>query len=40
MWSDTIAWRREFDVDTILEDFVFREREQFLMAYVSCPRGV
>jgi hypothetical protein len=35
MWCDTLAWRREFDVDTILENFTFHEREQFLMAYVS-----
>lgn len=34
MWTDSLAWRREFDVDNILDDFVFYEREQFLMAYV------
>jgi hypothetical protein len=35
MWSDSLAWRKEFDVDAILDNFVFHEREQFLMAYVS-----
>ena len=34
MWSDSLAWRREFDADSILEAFSFHEREQFLMAYV------
>jgi hypothetical protein len=38
MWTDSLAWRREFDVDTILDGFTFHEREQFLMAYVS-PGG-
>ncbi|KAI8473261.1 MAG: CRAL-TRIO domain-containing protein, partial [Monoraphidium minutum] len=36
MWSDSMAWRREFDVDAILDNFSFHEREQFLMAY---PQG-
>lgn len=36
MWMDTLEWRREFEVDTILDNFVFHEREQFLMAY---PQG-
>jgi hypothetical protein len=36
MWLDTIEWRKEYDVDNILENFVFHEREQFLMAY---PQG-
>ncbi|KIZ06665.1 SEC14 cytosolic factor [Monoraphidium neglectum] len=36
MWSDSLAWRKEFDVDAILDNFVFHEREQFLMAY---PQG-
>lgn len=36
MWMDTLEWRREYEVDTILENFVFHEREQFLMAY---PQG-
>jgi hypothetical protein len=36
MWLDTIAWRREYDVDNILENFVFHEKEQFLMCY---PQG-
>lgn len=36
MWLDTIEWRKEYEVDTILDSFVFHEREQFLMAY---PQG-
>lgn len=36
MWMDTLHWRHEFDVDNILDNFVFHEREQFLMAY---PQG-
>jgi hypothetical protein len=36
MWLDTLEWRKEYDVDTILDNFVFHEREQFLMAY---PQG-
>jgi hypothetical protein len=39
MWSDSLAWRKQFDVDTILDTFVFPEREQFLMAYVRAGRG-
>ncbi len=33
MWCDSLVWRKEHGVDTILDDFVFHEREQFLMAY-------
>lgn len=36
MWLDTLEWRKEYEVDTILDAFVFHEREQFLMAY---PQG-
>lgn len=36
MWLDTLEWRKEYDVDTILDSFMFHEREQFLMAY---PQG-
>eukprot|EP00882_Tetradesmus_deserticola_P019017 GHRQ01020459.1.p2 GENE.GHRQ01020459.1~~GHRQ01020459.1.p2 ORF type:complete len:256 (+),score=117.00 GHRQ01020459.1:337-1104(+) len=36
MWLDTLEWRKEYEVDNILENFVFHEREQFLMAY---PQG-
>jgi hypothetical protein len=39
MWCDSLAWRREFAVDTILDDFAFPEREQFLMAYVRSSLG-
>lgn len=36
MWLDTLEWRKEYEVDTILDSFMFHEREQFLMAY---PQG-
>eukprot|EP00775_Hariotina_reticulata_P010356 gene10356-10514_t len=36
MWMDTLDWRREYEVDGILDNFLFHEREQFLMAY---PQG-
>jgi len=36
MWMDTLEWRREYEVDGILDNFMFHEREQFLMAY---PQG-
>lgn len=36
MWMDTLEWRKEYEVDAILDAFVFHEREQFLMAY---PQG-
>jgi hypothetical protein len=36
MWLDTLEWRKEYEVDNILDNFVFHEREQFLMAY---PQG-
>jgi len=40
MWCDSLSWRREFEVDEILDSFVFHEREQFLMAYVSLSGGL
>ncbi|KAF5839565.1 CRAL-TRIO domain-containing protein [Dunaliella salina] len=36
MWMNNVAFKKEFNVDTILEDFVFEEREPFLEAY---PQG-
>eukprot|EP00967_Tisochrysis_lutea_P017122 scaffold19361_cov17-Tisochrysis_lutea.AAC.1 len=36
MWMNNVAFRKEFSVDTILEDFVFEERVPFLEAY---PQG-
>lgn len=36
MWMDTLDWRGEYEVDGILDNFMFHEREQFLMAY---PQG-
>jgi len=36
MWMNNVAFKKEFSVDTILEDFVFEERAPFLEAY---PQG-
>ncbi|KAG2453492.1 hypothetical protein HYH02_001712 [Chlamydomonas schloesseri] len=36
MWTDHVHWRRENNVDTILQDFHFDERDKFLDAY---PQG-
>lgn len=36
MWLDHMDWRKEFNVDTILDDFNFTEKEAFITAY---PQG-
>ena len=36
MWSNFLAWREEHQVDNILQDFYFGEREEFLKVY---PQG-
>lgn len=36
MWMNHLAWKSEFKVDTILQDFYFDERDQFLVCY---PQG-
>jgi len=36
MWMNNVDFKKEFNVDTILEDFVFEERSPFLEAY---PQG-
>lgn len=36
MWMNMMKWRADNHVDTILEDFHFHEKEQFLMCY---PQG-
>ncbi len=33
MWQDHMEWRKAFDVDTIIEDFHFQEKELFVTAY-------
>ena len=36
MFLDHLAWRKDFGADTILEDFVYNERDSFLALY---PQG-
>lgn len=36
MWLDTLEWRKEYDVDNILDNFEFKERTEFLTCY---PQG-
>ena len=36
MFSEHLKWRRENNVDTVLEDFDFKERDQYLAVY---PQG-
>eukprot|EP00955_Chlamydomonas_euryale_P065661 359303-Chlamydomonas_euryale.AAC.7 len=33
MWLNHVAWKKDFGVDTILQDFYFNERDEFLEAY-------
>lgn len=36
MWMNNLAWKVEFKVDSILQDFYFDERDKFLTCY---PQG-
>lgn len=39
MWLNHLAWKKDFKVDAILQDFHFHERDKFIKAYPQASAG-
>lgn len=39
MWLNHLAWKNDFKVDAILQDFHFHERDKFIKAYPQASEG-